>query len=128
MTTVPKGTRVLHVKRGNLELVFPIHDAAARNLQVSELAMVIVRTMQREQVMSPGRASEPIIDSPTPLALRLVGRDSPLDPARPLLAQTEGKWTFKDLPVQGQSDATARLPVCEFDLIDLAPERVIVAG
>lgn len=110
---------VLHVNRGNLGVVMPITDDTARRMPVGELTGYVTAAILRATIMEPGRTSDPVPADETPVALRLADRDTPLVPRLPLLAQTEGKWTDKDIPVEGQTEATARLPVCEFELIDM---------
>ena len=121
-------SRVLHVKRGNQEAVLPVTGDAARELPVAELATVVAKEMLRGQLRDPGRATKPIPMDGTPLALRVNGRDTALAPDLPLLVQTAGCWSDRDLPVQGQTDATARLPVCEVELIDAQRTPLVVAA
>lgn len=120
-------SRVLHVKRGNQEAVMPVTGAAAAHLPVGELATVIAKEMLRGQMREPGRATDPIRIDDTPMALRVHGRDEALAPDMPLLIQTAGCWTHKELSVQGQTDATTRLPVCEFELVDVERPALVVA-
>lgn len=119
-----KGARVMHVQRGNLELVMPIRADAFAAIPVHELAMLIAKTMLRQQNAAPGQATAPIPVDDTPLALRVNGRERLLDPDLSLREQTEGRWEWRDLPVQGQTEQTARLPVCEFELVDVDRPRI----
>lgn len=123
-TTMPKGTRVMLVARGNINAVLPIAAAAFTDVPVSGLAQMAAQAIIKLQATEPGRASTPVEINDTPLALKLGDRDKPLEPHLPLSMQTEGRWEFRDVPVQAQSDTTARLPVCWFDLIDAKRETI----
>lgn len=127
MTLVP-GTRLMQVQRGNIGVALPITPAAFERTPVGELAGVVAAWMFGEQQKQAGRADEPIRLDDTPLALRLPDRDKPLNPDLPLGAQTEGRWHYRDVPVQAQTAATARLPVCQFDLIDVERPAIVVAS
>lgn len=124
---MPKGSRVMHIKRGNLELVFPINLQGFASVPAYELAEAIVPTMLREQLLAPGRADEPIPQDGTQLALRVHGRDEALDPNLSLREQTEGCWAIRELPLQAQGESTARLPVCEFELVNVQRPAIYVA-
>lgn len=116
---IPKGSRVMHVKRGNVEVVVPIRRDAFAWLPAHEIAALVVKTVVRLQAQAPDRATEPIRMDDTLIALRVAGRERVLDPNLSLREQTEGRWEYRDLPIQGQADATARLPVCQFELVDV---------
>lgn len=118
MAEIVKGSRVMHVIRGNLGVVLPVHPEAFRKSPVRDLAQLVVQEMERQQAAAPGRAAAPITSDGTRYALRLNGRDEALHPLLPLRGQAEGHWEWKDLPVAGQTEQTARLPVCEFELVD----------
>jgi hypothetical protein len=118
--------RVLHIMRGNMGVVLPITDDAATQLPVHDLIGYVMAEVLKMEGNEPGRASRPV-HSRTFLALRIHGRDTPLSPTLPLAIQTEGHWTDRELPVQGRSEITARLPVLELELIDAMPSLITVS-
>jgi hypothetical protein len=123
--TIPPGTRAMLIRRGNMEIVHPIEDSVYRNLPTAGLVSYLLPAFVRQQVSAPGRASDPLELDDTPVGLRVIGRDSPLIPELPLSMQTEGLWEIRELPVQAQNEATARLPVCAFELIDIERPSLI---
>jgi hypothetical protein len=122
-----QGPRTMLVRRGNMEVVYALDHGVFTGVPVNFLASRFAEAFIQQQRSAPSRASQPIRLDETPLALRVIGRDSPLEPSLPLSMQTEGLWEIRELPVQAQSDATARLPVCAFELIDVERPSVIVA-
>lgn len=127
MTEVPAGTRAMLVRRGNIEVVLPISSDTFMGAPTSTLVATVLPGIIRRQHENPGRASDPIRIDDTPVALRVIGRDSALYPHLPLSMQTEGLWEIRELPIQGQTDATARVPVCAFELVDVERPSVIFA-
>lgn len=123
---IPAGTRAMLIRRGNMEAVLPIAADTFTDRPVSTVAALVAMAFVRLQAAMPERPSDPIRLDDTPLALRIVGRDAALEPSLPLSMQTEGLWELRDLPVQAQSDLTARLPVCAFELVDVARPNVIL--
>lgn len=127
MIEIPAGTRAMLVRRGNMEAVLPIAASVFTDEAASTVAATAVVSFIRQQQASPGRATDPIRIDDTPVALRVIGRDAVLEPDLPLSMQTEGLWEIRELPVQGQSDVTARLPVCAFEVVDVQRPSVIFA-
>lgn len=127
MIEVPAGTRALLIRRGNMEVVLPIAADTFMGAPTSTIVATVLPGLIKQQLESSGRATDPIKIDETPVALRVIGRDAALYPDLPLSMQTEGLWEIRDLPIQGQSDATARLPVCAFELVDAERPSVIVA-
>lgn len=125
MIEIPAGTRAMLVRRGNMEVVLPVSADAFMGAPTSLFVSSVLPGMIRQQATSPARASDPIRIDDTPVALRVIGRDSALHPDLPLSIQTEGLWEIRELPVQAQSDVTARLPVCAFELVDVERPSVI---
>jgi hypothetical protein len=124
---VPAGARVMLVRRGNMETVLPIDRDVFTGHPASSVAQLIAITFVRLQAEAPDRCTEPIRLDDTPLALRVIGRDSALEPHLPLSIQTDGLWEIRELPVTAQSDITARLPVCAFELIDVQRPSILLA-
>lgn len=124
---IPAGTRAMLVRRGDMEVVLPIAADTFTDRPASAIAQLVATSFLRLQAEAPDRASQPIVLDDTPLALRVVGRDSALEAHLPLSLQTEGLWDIRELPVQAQTDYTARLPVCVFELVDVARPSVILA-
>lgn len=116
---IEPGSRAVHVRRGNIGLVLPITRRAFDTTPAGEIAGLVAGAMFMEQGRARGRADEPIPTDDTQLALRLVGRDNLLDPDLPLRDQTAGAWRTETLPMEAQGAATARLPVAEFELVDV---------
>jgi hypothetical protein len=116
---IPPGTRAILARRGNMEVVLPIAPGVFTDAPAAVVATTLAASLIRQQLASNGRATEPIRLDETQLALRVIGRDGALDPDLPLSIQTEGLWEIRELPTQAQSDVTARLPVCTFELIDV---------
>lgn len=127
MIEVPAGTRAMLVRRGNMEVVLPIAADTFMGAPTSTIVATVLPGLIERQRENPGRATDPIKIDQTPVALRVIGRDSALHPDLPLSLQTEGLWEIRKLPVQAQSDATARLPVCAFELVDVERPSVIFA-
>jgi hypothetical protein len=124
---IPPGTRAILVRRGNMEVVLPIEPGVFTDAPAAVIATTVAAAFIRQQIASTGRSTEPIRLDETQLALRVIGRDGALHPDLPLSMQTEGLWEIRELPVQAQSDVTARLPVCAFELIDVERPSVILA-
>jgi hypothetical protein len=120
------AARVLHVHRGEMRIDWPVPEVVLREVPVSALAEAIVTAALRLQLVEPERATEPLPLDDTPLALRVAGRDTALLPHLPLLMQTAGLWTDADLPVQGQSERTARLPVIALQLVNEPRSAVVL--
>lgn len=115
---------VMHVERGNMRVVLPVHAIHAISTRVHVLAELVAGAFIEAQRSAPGRADEPVPEDERRIGLKLRGRDELLNPDRPLLPQTEGYWRIEDVPVQAQGEATARLPVGAFVLIDVARDTI----
>lgn len=122
---VPPGTRAILIRRGNMETVLPIAADVYTDQPAWTVAKLAVMAFEQLQASAPDRPSDPIRADETQYALRVIGRDSALEPSLPLSMQTEGLWEIRELPMQAQSDFTARLPVCAFEMVDVARPSIL---
>jgi hypothetical protein len=123
---IPPGARAMLIRRGNMEAVLPIAGDVFTDQPAWTVAKLAVMTFEQLQGSAPDRPSNPIQADGTQYALRVIDRDSALEPSLPLSMQTEGLWEIRELPIQAQGDFTTRLPVCAFELVDIARPSILV--
>lgn len=122
---VERPDRILVIRRGDYRLAIPLLDAVdptPLGILVSALPTMLMHLLQAPEGADVG---PPLADDSSVLMLRVAGAEDPLVPDVGLLAQTEGKWQAGGPAEGGRTDATARVPELEVDLVDV--ERPVIA-
>jgi hypothetical protein len=117
--------RILILRRGDFRLAVPLLDVVdptPLGVLLSALPMMVAHI----DGAPPGAdVGPPLDDDASVLMLRVVGDDDPLVPDVGLIAQTEGRWDAGGPDAGGRTDATARVPELELEVIDV--ERPVIA-
>lgn len=134
MAPIP-DTYVIIVRRGNLEMAWPLTWLGLNDVTALELAWDAVKAVGQLQLAHPDRLDMPLdLNSHTPLQLFLPTRDSPLLSDVPLRPQLEGQWnTQEGIPEEARVDIAGipngrNAPWLYLELREGAPQGVIFLG